>query len=374
MSLGLANPDTTAEILSCDLVKISDWAKLWKAKFNEEKIELVNIKRDTKPIHQLTFEDKLHHKHLGITLQNNCKWDEHISNISSKVHTLINCLRHFKCKLEKKALKTMYKSFILPLFDYADTIWDNCTNTQSNTLENLHLEAMRIIIGSVQGTSHQKLYGNESGFCTLKERRKRHKLIQFHKMINNTCPDYLSDLVPSLVSTTNPYYRRQPYERIIPSFRTELYRNSFFPSTTLLWNNLPANIQESSSLSEFMRYLTNNDTKIPSYYYFGKRMEQMIHCRLRLEMSDLDFDPFNRHLTENQSCACGHPFEPAEQFLLLCPNCHHIRKDTTIQIEDNYLDNQTSLFLKPVPWNPSKPIHILKKYTNLYDEHGVSSA
>ena len=30
MSLGLTNPDTRAEILTCDLVKISDWAKLWK--------------------------------------------------------------------------------------------------------------------------------------------------------------------------------------------------------------------------------------------------------------------------------------------------------------------------------------------------------
>ena len=94
MSVGLTNPDTRAEILTCDLVKISDWAKLWKVKFNEEKTELVNIKRDTKPIHQLTFgnvvlEDKPHHKHLGITLQSNCKWDEHISNISSKVNMLM---------------------------------------------------------------------------------------------------------------------------------------------------------------------------------------------------------------------------------------------------------------------------------------------
>ena len=37
----------------------------------------------------------------------------------------------------------MYKSFILPLFDYADIVWDNCTDTQSKMLENLHLEAIR---------------------------------------------------------------------------------------------------------------------------------------------------------------------------------------------------------------------------------------
>ena len=79
MSLGLANPDIRTERLTNELAKISDWAKLGKFKINEEKTELV----DTTPIHQLTFwnvvlEEKLDHKHLGITLQNNCKWDEHI--------------------------------------------------------------------------------------------------------------------------------------------------------------------------------------------------------------------------------------------------------------------------------------------------------
>ena len=69
----------------------------------------------------------------------------------------------------------MYKSFILPHFDHADITWDNCTETRSNMLENLHLEeAIRIIIGGFRGTSHQKLY-EESGFCTLKEKKKEKK-------------------------------------------------------------------------------------------------------------------------------------------------------------------------------------------------------
>ena len=88
-------------------------------------------------------------------------------------------------------------------------------------LENLHLEAIRIILGAVRGTSPEKLY-KESGFCTLKERRKRHKLLMFHKMINHQCPGYLSNLVPPLVSTTNPYHRRRPHERVIPAHKTEL--------------------------------------------------------------------------------------------------------------------------------------------------------
>ena len=44
MSLGHANPDIRTETLTNDLAKISEWVKLWKVKFIEEKTELVNIK------------------------------------------------------------------------------------------------------------------------------------------------------------------------------------------------------------------------------------------------------------------------------------------------------------------------------------------
>ena len=46
----------------------------------------------------------------------------------------------------------------LPQFDYADLVWDNCSGTLSNMLENLHLEAIRIIVGAVKGINHEMLH------------------------------------------------------------------------------------------------------------------------------------------------------------------------------------------------------------------------
>ena len=103
---------------------------------------------------------------------------------------------------------------------------------------------LRIIIGGIRGTSHQKLY-KESGFCTLKERRKRHKLLMFHRMILGLCPQYISDLLPPLVAHINPYHRRRPLERDATTYKTELYRNSFIPSTTAEWDSLPISVQQS---------------------------------------------------------------------------------------------------------------------------------
>ena len=253
LSLALNNPDSRAEILNHDLEKINEWAEKWKVRFNEEKTKQLNFTRGQNQNQQLTFGSKTlketpSHKHLGIILQNNCRWDEHIRSVINKTSMLFSCLRSYKYKISRKALETMYKSFILPLFDYADIVWDNRTDTQSKKLESLHLEAIRIILGGIRGTSHQKLY-TESGFCTLKERRKRHKLVMFHKMILGLCPQYISDLLSPLVAHINPYHRRRPLERDVTTCKTELYRNSFIPSTTAEWNSLPISVQQSTSLS-----------------------------------------------------------------------------------------------------------------------------
>ena len=328
LSLALNNPDSRAEILNHDLEQINEWAKKnGKLDLTKKKTEQLNFTRGQNQNQQLTFgsttlKETPSHKHLGIILQNNCRWDEHIRSVINKTSMLISCIRSYKYQISRKALETMYKSFILPLFDYADIVWDNCTDTQSKMLENLHLEAIRIIIGGIRGTSHQKLY-KESGFCSLKERRKRHKLLMFHKMILGLCPQYISDLSPPLVPHINPYHRRRPLERDVTTCKTELYRNSFIPSTTAEWNSLPISVQQSTSLSVFKRSLSLSDSKVPAYYYFGERNAQVIHCRLRLEMSNFNNDLVNRHLSTDPKCSCGYSRETAGHYLLHCPNYEH---------------------------------------------------
>ena len=144
------------------------------------------------------------------------------------------------------------------------------------------------------------------------------------------CPDFLSDLLPPLVSTRSPHYRRRPLERVISLHKTDSYPNSFIPSATTLWNSIPENNKQSTSISELRRYLSFSDTTVPSYYYEGKRKEYIAHCRLRLEMSKLNYDLKTRHLTADTACTCGHPCETAEHYLLYCPKYTDIRKGTII--------------------------------------------
>ena len=166
-------------------------------------------------------------------------------------------------------------------------------------------------------------------------------------MVNGSCPGYLADLVPGLVSDRNPYHRRRPLERSVPKCSTELYRKSFVPSVTNQWNSLPDYIKNSNSLGQLKRYLSVNDVTVPVYFYLGERKEQVLHCRLRLGMSDLKSDLFNRHLTNDPVCACGSAQETAEHYLLRCPLFNQARAGTISTLDPDYTHVQILLTGSP---------------------------
>ena len=62
-----------------------------------------------------------------------------------------------------------------------------------------------------------------------------------------------------------------------------------------------------------------NDPLVPTYFYCGDRKPQTIHCKLRLNMSDLNDDLYLRHISDNRTYDCGHFREDAKHFLLHCP-------------------------------------------------------
>jgi hypothetical protein len=80
-------------------------------------------------------------------------------------------------------------SFILPILEYGNVIWDNCTQNEANLLESLQVEAGRIIAGLRVNSSRSKLY-SELGWESLYERREKQKLILLYKIISGLTPDY----------------------------------------------------------------------------------------------------------------------------------------------------------------------------------------
>ena len=98
-------------------------------------------------------------------------------------------MRRLKYVLERKSLEIIYISFIRPLLEYSDVVWDNCTNYEKEEIERIQYEAARIVSGCTKLVSISDLL-LEINWETLTERRRKHKLILFFKMIKGISPDY----------------------------------------------------------------------------------------------------------------------------------------------------------------------------------------
>lgn len=102
-------------------------------------------------------------------------------------------------------------------------------------IENVQLDAARIVTGGTKLTSIQKLY-DETRWEKLTDRRKRHKLLYFHKMVNNTAPQYHINLVPNHVGSRHEHSTRQTNDLLNINTITSLYAGYFLPSSIKLWN------------------------------------------------------------------------------------------------------------------------------------------
>ena len=135
-------PNNAARLMNTDLEKITIWSNKWPVTFNPAKTESLLLSRKiNKPDHpslylnDVRIEEVNTHKHLGVYLSQRLDWQNHVEYITDKVSTRLNLLRSLKFTLDRNSLQKIYFTFIRTVLDYADVVWDNCTQQQSDELE-----------------------------------------------------------------------------------------------------------------------------------------------------------------------------------------------------------------------------------------------
>ena len=337
------DPLRAADQLNSDLAKIHLWANKWLVSFNPSKSEsIIFSRKQIKPFHppvkmnQQQISEVNSHKHLGLIFSNDCTWHEHLDYIKTKAWHRVNIMRKLKFTLDRKSLQTIYISFIRPLLEYADVVWDNCTQYEANELEQIQNEAARIVTGATKLVSIQSLL-SETGWESLTSRREKHKLILYYKMQNGLTPDFLSSLVPPTVGSTTTYNLRNFSNLQTVHASSQLYYKSFLPSVTRSWNELSEDKRNSTSVAVFKSKLQCNVRSPPSFFFDGKRTGQIHHARLRLNCSSLSQHLFSKNIVESPLCECG-AVEDTKHFLL---ECHRYRN---LRVE---LNNTISLICPP---------------------------
>ena len=99
---------------------------------------------------------------------------------------------------------------------------------------------------------------------------------------------------------------------------TNLFSNSFFPSTIRAWNDLPNDIKNAPSVASFKFKFNKNLKSFSKFYNAGIRRGQISQARLRMECSSQNSDLYLKNIVPNLSFLCG-DLESCNHFFSACP-------------------------------------------------------
>ena len=299
--------------LQHDLDAIYDYGQSWAITFNAAKtVQQTFSLRKEANIPVLTFRAQpipsvKEHKHLGITLSTDLRFHAHVNEILLKFNRSLGPIYPLARYIPKSMLLSLYTTYVRPFFDYCDTIYDeHITMSDCIRLERAQNRAARLVTGAPLRTSTDGLR-RELGWTSLTDRRKKHKLQLYHKlMFNPTIPPFIKLISPN-ARQQNPQRRlRNASTQTLPKVRTSIYYRSFIPATTRVWNTLPEQTRTDIRYTSFKKHLNTilAPPYPPRYFFLGSLAGNLLHTKLRLQISKLNAHLFFLQKADSPSCSC----------------------------------------------------------------------
>ena len=247
-----------------DLKKVDNWLSRNKLSLNIQKTSFMIIGTPQKLAHISNHDIDInirgirlqrvnHCKHLGIVIDENLLWSNHVEHVSKKVLTGLYFLRKSNNVLPKNIQAMLYKTIVAPHFDYCNIVWGRCNTSLCNKLQVLQNRAAKIITGtSTYSSSTQAL--NELNWKNLDEKLYYNEAMTMFKIINHWTPNYLCK---RFVRKETRYNMRNSNNLHLVKPNTEYKKRSFSYRGAKLWNSLDNDVKSAINVNDFrQQYLS----------------------------------------------------------------------------------------------------------------------
>ena len=192
-------------------------------------------------------------RYLGVDIDVELKWNLHIGNLCKRVGKILNYMCRLKYFISASNLKTIYNTIVLPYFDYADVVWHSANKCLLEQLQKLQNRAARIIL-NVNPYDHKSVCDMHGilNWKLLERRRQKHLSVLTYKILHDMSPIYLKDKFAYRVSN---YQLRGTDLLALPKPKTNNCKRTFLYRASILYNEFPLAIRQSTSLLEFSRHM-----------------------------------------------------------------------------------------------------------------------
>ena len=180
--------------------------------------------------------------------------------------------RRFYQHTDSHVLLKLYLTVIRPHLEYASPVWDPFHKTEVDALENVQKFALRFCLKTWNEGYDQLLLN--AGIPSLKARRSRMNLCQLYKIINK-----ITHFPDAPINPRKVHYDSRSVNKnsvTVPRSNTSAYQHSFFPKSLSLWNGLPEDVTNCTSINSL-------NTVIGTHLYLAHAIlcvSCMIICRI----------------------------------------------------------------------------------------------
>ena len=112
-------------------------------------------------------------KYLGVTLDENLKFNKHIEIIHVKSVNKLGSLRRARQFLDRSAALTLYQSLVLPQLTYCDVVYETTSKANTVKLQMVQNTAFRCVLKCNKRTPIRRMH-NELQILTLEKTQTKY--------------------------------------------------------------------------------------------------------------------------------------------------------------------------------------------------------
>ena len=244
-------------ILETELLKVNNW--LNSNKINIDKSNFIHFSfRNHVSFPPLKFGNNFisqinYTKFLGINIDENLRFQEHVKYISSKLSKSLGILFRLNKFFPSNILRNLYYSLIFPYLNYAIEAWYGAPQCVSSRVQVIQKKSIRAIF-NLNYNCHTTEYFKFSGILKLGDMYKLNLCTMLFRSLSVS--DTFSNNL-RLTSNLHNYSTRNSSRNnlIVPRCNTSRTQSSFMYQSISEWNALPDDIRGCETITRFKNKL-----------------------------------------------------------------------------------------------------------------------
>ena len=257
------DPEVMCDAINNDLAKIQEWLYCNKLSLSVLKTHYMIFTARNKTatdldikINEVRIERVYVTKFLGVLVDSQLTWKQHIEYTCKKLSKCIGILSKARKKLCRSSLLTLYYSFAYPYLIYCNQVWGNNYQTVLNKLLLVQKKLVRIITCSpFRAHTEPLMYANK--MLSVNSINTYLMGIFMYQCIHQEVPEIFLNLFQTN-DDVHDYNTCQSQQLHVPYGRLDVRRFSFKVHGAHVWNTIPDHIKNVQTIHTFKQLLRNH--------------------------------------------------------------------------------------------------------------------